>query len=275
MRGWMFRAALLLTLLSIPAWAQRGGGGHGGGFHGGGGGFHGGGFHGAAGFRGGAGYGYRGGFHGGYGWHGGGYGWHGGNWNGYGWHGNGWARRGYGWGWSRAWGWGRYPWWSGGVVWWGPGWGWDDDVDNSDWNDSANASNYAASNYAASNYTATNYSAPPQDPPAYVYVVPPNSVGRAPAPGNTQAQINRLNQEVAQLRQQQESERLNNENPPAKLVFKDGHTETVTNYAMAGKTLWVFNEDHAHKIPISELDVAATNRDNQDRGVDFTIPASR
>jgi hypothetical protein len=36
--------------------------------------------------------------------------------------------------------------------------------------------------------------------------------------------------------------------------------------------LWVFTELRARKIPIANLDVSATTRANDDRGVDFRLP---
>jgi hypothetical protein len=132
----LFRiAGLLVAFVALGLWvppvfAQRGGGGHGGGgggFHGGGGGgFHGsvsgGGFHagGYGGYRG-SGYSggrYYGGYRGGYGYRGYGYGWGGGRYWGY-------PRYGYGWGWGR-WGWGfgwGWPYWWGGYP-YGYGYGW-------------------------------------------------------------------------------------------------------------------------------------------------------
>jgi len=59
------------------------------------------------------------------------------------------------------------------------------------------------------------------------------------------------------------------------LVYRDGHTEEVQNYAIIGKTIWIFNESRARKVAISELDLPATKRDNEDRGIDFVLPSSR
>jgi hypothetical protein len=39
-----------------------------------------------------------------------------------------------------------------------------------------------------------------------------------------------------------------------------------------GKTLWVFDEQHAKKIPLANLDIPATMKANEDRGIDFTVP---
>ncbi len=58
------------------------------------------------------------------------------------------------------------------------------------------------------------------------------------------------------------------------LVYHDGHTEQVQNYAIVGRTMWIFSESRARKVPLSELDVAATKRDNEDRGIDFVVPVS-
>jgi hypothetical protein len=48
----------------------------------------------------------------------------------------------------------------------------------------------------------------------------------------------------------------------------------VQDYAIIGKTIWIFNESRARKVAISELDLPATKRDNEDRGIDFVLPSS-
>ena len=61
--------------------------------------------------------------------------------------------------------------------------------------------------------------------------------------------------------------------PATALVFRDQHVEEVRNYAIAGGTLWVLNDHQAgKKIPLAQLDLAATARMNDDRGVDFQVP---
>jgi hypothetical protein len=60
--------------------------------------------------------------------------------------------------------------------------------------------------------------------------------------------------------------------PATALVFRDQHVEEVRNYAIAGGTLWVLNESSAKKIPLAQLDLAATVKMNDDRGVDFQVP---
>lgn len=61
--------------------------------------------------------------------------------------------------------------------------------------------------------------------------------------------------------------------PPTVLVFKDGHQLEVENYAIVGSTLYDLTEGHRRKVPLSELDLTATSRQNDDRGNDFHLPA--
>ena len=62
--------------------------------------------------------------------------------------------------------------------------------------------------------------------------------------------------------------------PPAVLIFRDGHKSEVHNYAIAGQTLWIFSEERARKVPLAELDLDATRKVNEERGVDFTVHAN-
>ena len=61
--------------------------------------------------------------------------------------------------------------------------------------------------------------------------------------------------------------------PSTTLVFKDGHQSDVINYAIVGDTLFEFAEGRTRKILLAELDLPATQKANDDRGVDFQIPA--
>lgn len=56
------------------------------------------------------------------------------------------------------------------------------------------------------------------------------------------------------------------------LVFKDGHKLEVTNYAIQGHTLFNFSGNGPRQIAISELDVKATTKANDDNGVQFRLP---
>ncbi len=61
---------------------------------------------------------------------------------------------------------------------------------------------------------------------------------------------------------------------PSVLVFRDGHQLQVQNYAIVGDMLYDFTPGHPRKVPLSQLDLPATVKANDDRGVDFVIPAS-
>jgi hypothetical protein len=56
------------------------------------------------------------------------------------------------------------------------------------------------------------------------------------------------------------------------LVFRDQHVLEVRNYAISGGTLWVLNDQAAKKIPLAQLDIDATIKMNDERGVDFQVP---
>jgi len=56
------------------------------------------------------------------------------------------------------------------------------------------------------------------------------------------------------------------------LVYKDGHKEEVANYAIVGDQLFDFTNGK-RKIAVADLDITATVKANDDRGVDFQLPA--
>lgn len=62
--------------------------------------------------------------------------------------------------------------------------------------------------------------------------------------------------------------------PATVLVFRDQHKQEVQNYAIVGGTLWSFAPQHTQKIPLSDLDLAETTKTNDERGVDFRVPAA-
>jgi hypothetical protein len=63
--------------------------------------------------------------------------------------------------------------------------------------------------------------------------------------------------------------------PATVLVFRDQHEQEVQNYAIVGQTLWNFAPQHTQKIPLSDLDLPATTKANDERGVDFRLPGAR
>jgi hypothetical protein len=63
--------------------------------------------------------------------------------------------------------------------------------------------------------------------------------------------------------------------PATVLVFRDQHKQEVQNYAIVGQTLWVFAPERTQKIPLTDIDLPATTKANDDHGVDFHVPGAR
>jgi hypothetical protein len=66
--------------------------------------------------------------------------------------------------------------------------------------------------------------------------------------------------------------------PPAVLVYRDGHMEELSSYSIIGVTLYTKADYWAsgawtRKIQIADLDLAATVKQNRDRGVRFDLPS--
>jgi len=142
-----------------------------------------------------------------------------------------------------GWGWGYgYPW-----AWAGYGYPWD-----YGW--------YGNSSSAQQYYPQEDYADP--------------SYGQNGRMQDQQAEIDRLNDEVERLREERNSQRQSaaTAEKPTELIFRDKRTEEIQNYAITGQTLWVLSDQHARKIPLSEIDIAATQKVNEERGVDFQIP---
>lgn len=62
--------------------------------------------------------------------------------------------------------------------------------------------------------------------------------------------------------------------PATVLVFRDQHKQEVQNYAIVGETLWIFSPPHNQKIPLADIDLDATQKANDERGVDFRLPGA-
>ena len=99
-------------------------------------------------------------------------------------------------------------------------------------------------------------------------------------------QMQRLTDEVEQLRDEQARQTSEARQPPAPgtsmsalppealttFVFRDGHRLTAQNYAIAGQTLWIFSEHTAKRIALTEIDRAATQQANAANGVEIHLP---
>ena len=138
--------------------------------------------------------------------------------------------------------WGDYGGWYG-YPWWGAGWG-------------------------------NDYSYP-SEPNAYYEYQPDTYVQERAV--EQQAEIDRLNHEVARLREEHQAQAApkpaaSNVREQTELVFRDKHTEQIENYAIVGQTLWVLNEQRSRKVALADLDIAATKSVNEVRGVEFDLP---
>jgi hypothetical protein len=118
----------------------------------------------------------------------------------------------------------------------------------------------------------------------YYQVAEQSPVATADRESDLAREIDRLRDEVERMREEQLSReqarqaalhpRPSVEDKPGTtiLVFRDGRRSEVQNFALVRQTLWVFTEQRARKIPISNLDLEATKEVNVGRGVDFRVP---
>jgi hypothetical protein len=63
-------------------------------------------------------------------------------------------------------------------------------------------------------------------------------------------------------------------NEPSVLIFRDGRKREVNNYAIMGQTVYVFDKG-TQKIALADLDVPATIKANDDRGLEFKLPPQK
>ena len=59
------------------------------------------------------------------------------------------------------------------------------------------------------------------------------------------------------------------------LIFRDGHKGEVHDYAIVGSTLYDIGENTTKKIALNDLDLDATTKANDDRGVSFQLPPKK
>jgi len=60
--------------------------------------------------------------------------------------------------------------------------------------------------------------------------------------------------------------------PKTVLIFRDQHQREIQNYAIVDDLIYVFTPQRTEKVPLAVIDVPATVRANEDRGVDFHLP---
>jgi hypothetical protein len=99
------------------------------------------------------------------------------------------------------------------------------------------------------------------------------------------AEINRLADQVQELREERQylqrppepapqprPEAKLQEDLPVVLVFLDKRIQEVKNYAVANEMLVVLDGNRKRKYPLADIDLAATMKLNDERGVDFQVP---
>jgi hypothetical protein len=123
-------------------------------------------------------------------------------------------------------------------------------------------------------YSQPIYSAP-------TYITPDQTVTNSyQSTDDLQNQVQQLTNEVQQLQAelaarggQAAPTAAPGQKPPSiTLILKDGRRINAPGYALVGTTLWVFDSDTASKIPISDVNIDATQKENQKRGVNIVFP---
>jgi hypothetical protein len=119
---------------------------------------------------------------------------------------------------------------------------------------------YGGSPYAPPYAPYADYAPAPPEPPPIVSYVPP-------------ADQSAPDQHAYSRPTRSASARAKEETPaqPTVLVFRDGHKEEVDSYAIMGSTLFVVSGRRA-RIPIAELNIPETIRQNESRGLEFQVP---
>ena len=99
-------------------------------------------------------------------------------------------------------------------------------------------------------------------------------------------EVQRLSDEVDDMRSEESSRRYAQDRAAANsgaslsakdpavatvFVFHDGRRISAQSYAIAGATLWIFNEHTAQKYQMTDLDASATEQANAANGVEFHV----
>ena len=128
--------------------------------------------------------------------------------------------------------------------------------------------------------------------PGYVdpgYVAPTYAPQVDQSNADLQYQVQALSEEVERLRQEQEQQQqqplviLPQPTPaappapvvpptPTTLVFRNGQRTSIQNFAIVGQTLWILDGGITSKIPLSELNLQATQDENRGKGIRFPLP---
>lgn len=97
--------------------------------------------------------------------------------------------------------------------------------------------------------------------------------------GDQWVQVNSFRPPSAETRQLSPGNQKSTPLAPAVLVFRDGHIEEVSSYSIIGPVIYTKSDywtsgNWTRKIQIADLDLPATLKQNQERGVKFELPSS-
>jgi hypothetical protein len=90
--------------------------------------------------------------------------------------------------------------------------------------------------------------------------------------GQLTTEVQQLQAELAARGQSTPTSAAAQNAPTGTLILKDGRRIEAAGYALVGSTLWVLNAEDATKISLSDVDVDATQKENQKRGINVVIP---
>ena len=55
------------------------------------------------------------------------------------------------------------------------------------------------------------------------------------------------------------------------MVLRSGQSFETKNYAVMGQTLWNFSRQPVQKVPLSEINIPASEKANAQRGIEFAV----
>jgi len=124
------------------------------------------------------------------------------------------------------------------------------------------------------------YSQPIYSAPTYVAPDQTLTTNRYQTMDDLRAQVQQLTNEVQQLQaelsagggQAPQTSASGQKPPSVTLILKDGRRIDAPGYALVGTTLWVLDSDTASKIPLSDVNVDATQKENLKHGVSIVFP---
>lgn len=137
-----------------------------------------------------------------------------------------------------------------------------------------NAADYRTDEVPVANYSPQPIVIAPVQQPPQVIVIDNRGVHDATADEKEQA----LAVSKAAKAQRQEQARAaappepEDVGPMTVLVFRDGSRKEVKNYAIMGKELIVLGSGSLRRVQLADIDVPATQKENDVRGLDFKLP---